>query len=49
MANADTDVESWDDEKLDVSRQGCTELTCPYHGPINMEIRKRQKLGTWTR
>ena len=34
------------DEELLAAAQGCTELSCMYHGPINQVVMDR-KLGKW--
>lgn len=30
--------------KLQEIAQGCTEFSCPYHGEVNIEIRRRGNL-----
>jgi len=35
------DFSAEDTEMLRVYAQGCTELTCMYHGAINEELRRR--------
>jgi hypothetical protein len=37
-----------EDEQLLEAAQGCTELTCMYHGPINTVVMER-KLGRWSK
>ena len=37
------------DEQLRAMAQGCTEFSCPYHGRINMELRRRRDLESEVR
>ena len=36
------DLTTWTDEQLRASAGGCTELSCIYHGQINMERQRRK-------
>lgn len=34
-------IEEYTDQELREMNQGCSEVTCPYHGAINFELMQR--------